>query len=918
MGMLSCSKIGSAPKCSVLDILKSHRPPLPFVARGYRRKRFYSTPIRVLTHLSSTAAHEPGTLSALTQEGIASATHSGRTTATKWLARMESTGLIAGERAHVPGHRVRKTVYRLTHEGWVEAMKLRARLQGDIVEVLAPGLDPTPMRVAEIPEIFPAYVNLTAAVSLVRGGRLDFTRLHGIGSGAVAPVLWGDTLRRLGRVFGRVEEFRALDAWSESPSALLVVTGIAGIGKSTLVASWLVRQRPRPYIYWFEIHDGTTRAVFLQDLASFLARLGRRGLTNLLAERRVEDPQVTARVLAHELHDVPILFVLDNFQGATADLARFIAGPILDLGSEASAKVLLISRTIPSALVRRKGTKGFRAEVMRVEGLDPAASLGLLRSKGFAGNEAALDRAAGSARGHPILLSFAAQTGSTVSGEMTRYLEREIWRTLTKDERTILEAASLFRGLVPLDALHCFSSEWQAAIHGLQAKNLLAPTISAGVVVHDTIRDYIRERLPDGRRRSFHSLAAVYFLDGSEMRDRLEGMHHFLEAGDTKAFGEYLVSHGTALLDSVPASELLRVLHPIDGTALEPLPACILPEVMGDALRASGDLQPALLEYRHAVQRAESNRRPERVPRLLRKVASIERCRDEFSKALGHLVEAQARLESHPDAAERGEVLREMALLEQAKGDLAQAASHMNESVDLATEVSEPGALARSLTALGTIEARRGNAERGLEFKVEGLRVAERGGNLTETARASIAVGVSMHDLARHDQALKYYDRALQIARLVGNIRLQGYALMNRSAAMVDLGLYVDAGPILEEAKRFVQMLEERSTIALLDITDGQREMGLGRWNRAVRLWERALHELKQLGDLSDYARALTYVARFYLEKGDVDRTRDLLAEADTIARKLGGTLLIGTIEDLQRRIDAQEARPSTSSRAGT
>src|SRR5439155_1327119 len=233
------------------------------------------------------------------------------------------------------------------------------------------------------------------------------------------------TLRRLGRVFGRVEEFRALDAWSDSPAALLVVTGIAGIGKSTLVASWLVRQRPRPYIYWFEIHDGTTRAVFLRDLAAFLARLGRRGLTNLLAERRVEDPQVTARVLAHDLRDMPVLFVLDNFQGATPDLARFIGGPILDLGTEASAKILLISRTIPSGIVRRKGVKGFRVEMLRVEGLDPTASLGLLRSKGFAGDEAALDRAASSARGHPILLSFAAQTGSTVSGEMTRYLGRE-------------------------------------------------------------------------------------------------------------------------------------------------------------------------------------------------------------------------------------------------------------------------------------------------------------------------------------------------------------------------------------------------------------------------------------------------------------------------------------------------------------
>jgi tetratricopeptide (TPR) repeat protein len=281
-------------------------------------------------------------------------------------------------------------------------------------------------------------------------------------------------------------------------------------------------------------------------------------------------------------------------------------------------------------------------------------------------------------------------------------------------------------------------------------------------------------------------------------------------------------------------------------------------------------------------------------------------------------VEAQARLESHPDPAERGEVLREMALVEQAKGDLAQAASHMNESVDLATEVSEPGALARSLAALGTLEARRGNPQRGLDFKVEALRVAERGGNLTETARASIGVGTSLHDLARHDEALKYYDRALQIARIVGNIRLQGYALMNRSAAMVDLGLYADARPTLEEAKRFVGMLEERSTTALLDITAGQIEMGLGRWNRAVRLWEKGLHELKELGDLSDYARSLSYVGRFYLERGDLEQTRKLLGEAETIARRLGGTLLIDTVEGLLRRVDAPGVRPSTSSRTET
>src|SRR5437762_13897083 len=106
---------------------------------------------------------------------------------------------------------------------------------------------------------------------------------------------------------------------------------------------------------------------------------------------------------------------------------------------------------------------------------------------------------------------------------------------------------------------------------------------------------------------------------------------------------------------------------------------------------------------------------------------------------------------------------------------------------------------------------------------------------------------------------------------------------MNRSAAMVDLGLYGDAGPILEEGKRFVQMMEERSTLALLDITEGQREMGLGRWNGAVRLLERGLNALKELGVLSECARSLACARGFFLDNGDVDRTRRALDEAEHI-----------------------------------
>jgi len=408
-------------------------------------------------------------------------------------------------------------------------------------------------------------------------------------------------------------------------------------------------------------------------------------------------------------------------------------------------------------------------------------------------------------------------------------------------------------------------------------------------------------------------LAAVYFMDGTEMQDRLEGMHHLIEAGDMKAFGEYLAEASGALLDSVPASELLTVLRKIDRTVLDPISACILPELMGDTLRALGDLQPALLEYRHAVQQSEANHRSDRVPRLLRKIASIERCRKENAKALGHLVEAQARLESHPDPAERGEVLRELALLEGAQGTLAEAVAHMNQAVDLATEVSEPGALARSLTALGSIESIRGNFERGLEVKLEALRIAERGGNLTEIARACISAGMSLHELRRYEESLKYYDRALQIGRLVGNIRLQGYALMDRAAAMMDIGLYEDAGPVIEEAKRLIQVLEEKDSLFMIDISDGQREMGLGRWTRATRLWDRGLRGLKELGSVSDYARALTYVGRFYLENGEVEPGLRILDEARGIAQTVGIASLLSEIQTLTTQAEGKDRSPPPS-----
>ena len=89
--------------------------------RTYRRKRFYTTAQRILVHLSPQGHPEPPGPEAFTQDGIAAGTRSGRSTVTKWLARLEARGLLAHDRIHLDGYLLPKIVYRLTRNGEVSA-----------------------------------------------------------------------------------------------------------------------------------------------------------------------------------------------------------------------------------------------------------------------------------------------------------------------------------------------------------------------------------------------------------------------------------------------------------------------------------------------------------------------------------------------------------------------------------------------------------------------------------------------------------------------------------------------------------------------------------------------------------------------------------------------------------------------------
>ena len=167
---------------------------------------------------------------------------------------------------------------------------------------------------------------------------------------------------------------------------------------------------------------------------------------------------------------------------------------------------------------------------------------------------------------------------------------------------------------------------------------------------------------------------------------------------------------------------------------------------------------------------------------------------------------------------------------------------------------------------------------------------------------AEIVAGTGLAELGRFAEALRHYEKGGELARVLGNLRLTAYATLNRAAALLDLERYGEAGGALQAASGCFGILEERDTLALLKVYEGQREMGLGRWSRAERAWEEGISGLRKHGSPVDLVRCLKEVGGFHIREGKVESGRSYLLEARILARKLGNATLLSEItRDLSR-----------------
>lgn len=401
---------------------------------------------------------------------------------------------------------------------------------------------------------------------------------------------------------GREDEELALD-----DSAVALVQGLAGIGKTTLVARHVQKQDPER-VFWHAFRGIESLHWLAHRMAQFLHSLGRDALMDAVEDGAELADKRELMLLA--LNDPGLTFVFDDVHWIEDDIVRaFITDAI---NATTDGDLIVISR---HAIPHDAGLGHIGS--IHLSGLDDKDVQSLMELDGVPVAADVVERLQAAFGGHPMALhlvavaatelgrSVAEIVGSKPEGDLADYLLREVHSGLSEAQVRLLCAASLFRVDWRLGDLRIVSSKVQEPELMTLRRHHLVQETAAGYRLHDLVRTFFYGLMDDPRE--MHLRLAEHLLKQEGVEARLDAMHHFLHAGHKDRVLD-LLEHNVDLhdLDFVDAGLQLSYMRLLDMFEEEEVPSArtwaLMEDERGDLCFQRGDIEAALAHYETAAK----------------------------------------------------------------------------------------------------------------------------------------------------------------------------------------------------------------------------------------------------------------------------------------------------------------------------
>ncbi|HDD60457.1 MAG: tetratricopeptide repeat protein [Thermoplasmata archaeon] len=666
--------------------------------------------------------------------------------------------------------------------------------------------------------------------------------------------------------YGREQELKELSDWCmDRRSGIYVITGIAGIGKTTLAAEFLNRKREEFHVFWKRIHRWDSLKSILSHLALFLASTGRPRLKSLLATDKDIQLGEIVQILKEDLNGTGTIMAFDDFQRASDELLGFFTTWKEAIEDTEGIKIILIGRHVIPIYDRREVVlEGFVKEMV-LEGLDEESSRKLLGEK--VKNEEVFRRIYNITKGHPLFLKIISTTSEPV-GEMDikRYIYEEIFKNLSPEEINLLSVASIYRLPVSSNAFFIDEEIDFRTIDDLVEKNLLQEISYDFYEVHDIIKEFFYRRLTPIQRRRLHRAAAQYYLERGEKKDLVEASYHYIRASEIYKALKILLTHGEEMIAIGMTDEFYSTLLNIrEKDVPEELKASYY-YLKGEAEVILGRWDTAIRTLREALKRAEKSDDDLVAADASRLLGYILIRRGERMEALSYFQKSLRRARALGDQRRSTLALIDLGELHSLFGDFQTAREYLRRSLKQAEEVSDKDLMSRAYVSLGILYTNWERPEDAIKMFRRALGLLKKSGNLFEMGRLKSNLGILYTKEGRYDLALKNFEEAIKAYKGSGEVRQLGYALAGSGEASLRIGDLKTAEKRLKEGLSIFRKLGEKLKIATTSFTLGELYMKQGEMEAAREYFEECVESLKGVQNPT-YLKKYETMVEEYLKK---------------------------------------------------
>jgi serine/threonine protein kinase/tetratricopeptide (TPR) repeat protein len=706
-----------------------------------------------------------------------------------------------------------------------------------------------------------------------------------------SKTLLEETVPSVPHFIGRQAELAAYRARLDRDQ-LVIITGLAGMGKTTLGAQ-LARQTAARLedIFWFTfdaVENATADALYWA-LGAFLENRGEPSLARYLrGEIGAQKPlERTAKLnlLIAALATGRYVLCFDDFHIVkdTPDITyifKVIRQRFVELKQPLPASLILIGREMPSDLeyLASDTLRGLpeidAAQFVRERGVDLPPELLHQLWERTEGNPKLIELSLGTLRA--AAPDTAAHFISTLvrKSDIRDYLLTNVYEALSPEEQTVLGALSVFPGPIERAGLEeILAGEGIKSVarylDALINKHIVDETADERIDCHDLVRDYGYHILNRRDRDRYHERAARYF---EEEQNWLAASHHYLERREAVHALDVLARHAEAIINAGQVAALSDLLARFNLTSLTPVQRVALHQLQGNACRIRGEYALAHQALNAALEEAPTTSAQAEV---LQQLGRISISAGEYSRAAEYVHRSLPIYEKTGDQSglAHGHYLLGAAFARQSEYE--KALRHFDLSGPIARSLGDRHLLADIGVGAGFVSLKQGKLNEAREFLEESRRYYRECQDRFGECNALDSLGGVFGEAGDLERRISYHLQALAIDEEIGNIYGMSITLNNLAHA------YFVNGNYAESARYYARLIDlSRSTghLSLLSLAQAglaDDQLALGQPRSALAHAEAAYQIAQQVGAALELGVSCRVLGEVWLACGDALRAHE-------------------------------------------